>query len=213
MTSSALVRRSAFVCALIIGAAFYRPETAIAVDRSSQWTFASATLQDDAETASADASEFSFWDKPRALPALHFTDRKGRPLTLRAFRGRPILLNIWAPWCIPCRKEMPALDQLQAEVGASHLLVLPLSIDRRGLAAVEKFYEQNRLTSLGIYLDRSGDAASELDTVGVPMTLLIDRSGQEVGRRLGGLSWDDPKVVAVIRKRLGLQNHTATLRP
>jgi hypothetical protein len=99
---------------------------------------------------------------------------------------------------------MPALDRLQVEIGASTLLVLPLSIDRRGLPAVKKFYEDQRLTSLGIYIDQSGDAADALDMVGVPMTLLIDRDGREIGRRLGALEWDDPKIVALIRQHLGL---------
>jgi thiol-disulfide isomerase/thioredoxin len=175
-------------------------------------TVTSVTATDD-EPLSADTSQFSFWDQPRALPAIAFTDRAGHAMTLAAFRGRPILLNIWAPWCIPCRKEMPALDKLQAEIGTSALTVLPLSIDRRGLGVVEQFYRDQHLASLGVYLDQSGEAAGELDTAGVPMTLLIDRDGREVGRRLGALDWDSRQVVALIDRRLGLPARAAALAP
>jgi thiol-disulfide isomerase/thioredoxin len=177
---------------------------ATATNPSQQQRVEALPATEDQGSASADTSEFSFWDHPRVVPEIQFDDRHGHPLTLKAFRGKPIILNIWAPWCIPCREEMPALDRLQAEIGAAHLHVLPLSVDRRGLPAVEKFYRDQRLTSLGIYLDQSGDAASRIDGDGVPMTLLIDRGGREVGRRLGALEWDDPKVVMLIRQRLGL---------
>lgn len=189
---------------LFAAVALYRVGTAFETDRSPQRPIAAAETPERTASTVPDAAAISFWNKPRALPDLQFADGDGRPVTLKALQGRPILLNIWAPWCIPCRQEMPALDRLQAEIGTSHLLVLPLSIDRRGLPAVRKFYEDKRLTSLGIYIDQSGEAASEIDNVGVPMTLLIDRDGREVGRRIGALEWDGPKIVALIRQHLGL---------
>jgi len=99
---------------------------------------------------------------------------------------------------------MPALDRLQAELGVSQLMVLPLSIDRQGLPVVKKFYEGLGLTSLGIYVDQSGNASSALNAVGVPTTLLIDRDGREIGRKIGPAEWDSPEVVALLRDHLGL---------
>src|SRR5229473_113080 len=124
--------------------------------------------------------------------------------SLADFRGRPVLLNIWATWCVPCRKEMPALDRLQTTIDKSKLLVLPLSIDRKGAPVIKQFYEELGLKVLVIYVDQSGKASSELSTVGVPTTLLIDRDGREIGRKVGPAEWDSPEMIALIREHLGL---------
>jgi thiol-disulfide isomerase/thioredoxin len=157
-----------------------------------------------AATASADAFSFSFLDQPRSLPDIRFVDGEGRSLSLQEFRNRPVLLNIWATWCVPCRQEMPALDRLQADVGASELFVLALSIDRQGMPVVKKFYQELGVVSLGAYIDQAGEVSSELNTIGVPTTLLIDREGREIGRKVGAAEWDSREIVALIRARLGL---------
>ena len=162
-----------------------------------------AQLVEGAGPGSPDALRFSFYDQPRQLPEIRFTDAEGRERTLADFRGRPILLNIWATWCVPCRKEMPALDRLQAAVGDSELLVLPLSIDRQGVPVVKKFYDDLHLKTLGIYVDASGAASHALKVVGVPTTLLIDRDGREVGRKIGEAEWDSPDMVALLHQHLG----------
>jgi thiol-disulfide isomerase/thioredoxin len=158
----------------------------------------------DTESASSDAFKFSFLDQPRALPELRFVDGEGRALSPGDFRGRPIVLNIWATWCVPCRKEMPSLDRLQAGIDKSQLLVLPLSIDRQGASVVTRFYRELGLKALGIYVDQSGKASSDLNTVGVPTTLLIDRDGREIGRKIGPAEWDGPEMTALLREHLGL---------
>lgn len=152
----------------------------------------------------AQSFEFSFFDQPRPLPELRFVSGDGRALSLADFRGRPILLNVWATWCVPCRKEMPSLDRLQAKLGTSQLIVLPLSIDLQGLPVVRKFYAELGLTSLGTYLDQSGAAAAKVNAVGVPTTLLIDREGQEIGRKIGPAEWDSPETIALLRAHFGL---------
>src|SRR6266851_2630090 len=106
--------------------------------------------------------ELSVFDQPRALPEIHFADDQDHKLTLTDFRGTVVLLNIWATWCVPCRKEMPALDRLQAQLGGDDFVVLPLSIDRAGLPAVKRFYEELGLQKLGIYIDASGAASRAL---------------------------------------------------
>src|SRR2546427_178999 len=80
---------------------------------------------------------FSFPNQPMAVADLQFVDGTGKSISLSDFRGRPLLLNIWATWCLPCRKEMPSLDRLQAKFDPQKFLVLPLSIDRGGIPAVE----------------------------------------------------------------------------
>ncbi|MGH6894973.1 MAG: TlpA family protein disulfide reductase [Geminicoccaceae bacterium] len=142
---------------------------------------------------------FSALETPRELPELRFVDGDGREMTLEAFEGRTILLNIWATWCVPCREEMPALDRLQAKLGGPDFVVVPLSIDREGLPAVKAFYEELGLEALGIYVDQSGKASRQLGAVGIPTTLLVDSEGREVGRTLGPAEWDSDEIVEFLR--------------
>lgn len=141
-------------------------------------------------------------DPPAALPTLEFVDGDGRSMTLGDFRGRLVLLNVWATWCVPCRKEMPTLDRLQAKLGGPDFQVIALSIDRQGMAVVKPFYHDVGLTRLGIYIDQSGKATQLLHAVGVPMTVLIDRHGREVARKMGPAEWDSAEIIAMIRRHL-----------
>ena len=105
---------------------------------------------------SANPLALSVPDQPRPLPEIRFADDQGHELTLADFRGRVVLLNIWVAWCAPCRVEMPTLDRLHARFGGKYFLVIPLSIDREGVAAVKRFYDKLGLEKLGIYVDPSG---------------------------------------------------------
>jgi thiol-disulfide isomerase/thioredoxin len=136
---------------------------------------------------------------PRPLPPLRFEDGAGAVMTLADFRGRIVLLNLWATWCGPCRTEMPALDRLQTRMAGPDFTVVPLSIDHRGRDAVERFYRELGLTSLGIYIDRSGEAVYAVEVSGMPTSLLIDREGRELGRVIGSAPWDDAEMVARIK--------------
>jgi thiol-disulfide isomerase/thioredoxin len=142
------------------------------------------------------------FDPPRTVPAIRFTDADGRAQTLEDFRGRVELLDIWATWCGPCRAEMPALDRLEGKLGGASFGVLPVSIDRNGRAAVEPFYRALGIARLGVYLDPLGRGTSALAIPGVPTTLLIDRNGRELARKMGGAQWDSPPMTAFIRRFL-----------
>jgi len=146
--------------------------------------------------------ELSVFEQPREVPQIHFADAADRELTLADFRGKVVLLNIWATWCVPCRKELPALDRLQAKLGGDDFIVLPLSIDRAGLPAVQRFYGKLGLQKLGIYLDSAGAGSRGLGIPGVPTTLLIDRDGREVARKMGAAEWDGPEMAALIRRQI-----------
>ncbi|MBI3053629.1 MAG: TlpA family protein disulfide reductase [Betaproteobacteria bacterium] len=146
---------------------------------------------------------FTINSQPRVLPAIRFADAKERAMTLQDFRGKFVLLNVWATWCVPCRKEMPALDRLQAKLGGPGFEVVAISIDRDGLPAVQEFYLQTGIKQLRVYLDKSGEASANLGVVGLPTTLLIDRAGHELGRKIGPAEWDSPEVVTLIQGYLG----------
>lgn len=136
----------------------------------------------------------------KPIPELRFNDAAGHPHTLADFRGKVVLLNVWATWCEPCRKEMPALDRLQAELGGDRFQVVPLSVDQQGLPIAQRFYGEIGIKALPLYIDPTAKAAFTLDAAGLPVTLLVDRSGREIGRHLGAVQWDSPDVVAELRR-------------
>jgi thiol-disulfide isomerase/thioredoxin len=147
----------------------------------------------------------------KMLPVLGFTDAAQHALSLADFKGRPVLLNVWATWCAPCRQEMPSLDRLQVKLASSRFQVIAVSIDKRGLAVVQPFYRELELHSLAIYLDPSGKASTILGIEGVPATLLIDPEGREVGHKLGTLEWDSPNVIDALRKTFRLTDATPAM--
>ena len=135
---------------------------------------------------------------PRLLPEISFEDGQGRKHALAEFGGRAVLLNIWATWCVPCRKEMPALDRLEQKLGGPEFTVLALSIDTQGAVAVRRFYDEIGIRALAIYVDPTTRASDTLGVVGIPTTLLVDAQGREVGRRTGPAEWDSPEALALI---------------
>lgn len=141
--------------------------------------------------------------EPRALPELPFQDARGKPMSLADFRGKVVLLNVWATWCAPCRKEMPALDRVQQMLGGSGFEVVALSIDRGGVASVRPFYDEIGIRTLAIYVDPSTQAATKLKTIGIPTTLLVDREGRELWRKTGPAEWDGPKYLDTLRRHIG----------
>lgn len=145
---------------------------------------------------------FVMHETAQAVPELSFVDGEGRELSLAGFRGRTILLNIWATWCVPCRKEMPALDRLQGKLGGPGFEVVPLSIDHEGLPAVEAFYRELGLKDLGIYVDAAGKTIGKLAVIGIPTTLLINPEGLEVGRLAGPAEWDGPEMIEVLQQQV-----------
>ena len=146
---------------------------------------------------------FAATSAPMLVPELRFVDGAGRPRTLADFRGKAVLLNLWATWCVPCRKEMPALDRLQARLGGPGFEVVALSIDKKGLPVVQAFYAELGLKALAIYVDDSGSAVRAVGALGIPTTLLIDAQGREIGRAVGAKEWDTAAVVAEIEQRIG----------
>jgi thiol-disulfide isomerase/thioredoxin len=143
---------------------------------------------------------------PRTVPELAFRDGDARPVSLADFQGKVVLLNIWATWCGPCREEMPTLDRLQAELGGPDFQVVALSIDRAGLGVVSEFYDEVGIEHLAKYIDESGKASRQLNAVGLPTTLLIDREGREIARHVGPAEWDTPEMVAFLRRQLGRES-------
>lgn len=146
--------------------------------------------------------KFAASGSTRLMPDLRFVDGAGARRSLADFRGRVVLLNLWATWCVPCRKEMPALDRLQKALGGPEFEVLALSLDQGGVAAVGRFFKEFNIRSLQPYVDQNGDALAMLGSMGIPLTMLIDRDGRELWRILGPKEWDHPAAMDQIRGHL-----------
>lgn len=150
--------------------------------------------------ASLPAAAFNFAPtEPTPLPEITFFNGDGEERSLADFQGQVVVLNLWATWCAPCRREMPSLDRLQAQYGGEDLLVLPLSVDRGEQDKIQAFYDELGLTSLGIYHDPKAKANRTLRAPGLPTTVVIDRAGREVGRVLGHAEWDSDEAVELLQ--------------
>ena len=139
-------------------------------------------------------------EREAALPDFAFTDASGRQHTPRDFAGRGMVINLWATWCPPCVREMPALDALAAALRPDGIAVLPLSSDRGGLPVVQAFYQRTGLRHLGVWLDPGGAAGRALGARGLPTTVIVDRGGRERARLEGDAAWDAPDFIAAIRR-------------
>lgn len=142
---------------------------------------------------------FIFRKQPEVLPEVKFQDAEGRERTLADWHGKVVLLNLWATWCLPCRKEMPTLEKLQKEMGSDRFQVVAVSVDRTGVAGARKFLDEAGLDGLTLYADPSARMGAALRAAGLPATLLLDREGREIGRLLGPAEWDSEDARALIR--------------
>lgn len=151
------------------------------------------------ELATGSVARFALAKEPKTLPDLAFTDADDKPLKLGDYKGKTVLLNFWATWCAPCVKEMPSLDRLQAALGKDKFVVLPLSLDGPSRPKVAPFYEDKKLTNLGIYFDKGKKVLGAVDVSVLPTSILIDAEGRELGRLEGEADWDKPEALALMK--------------
>ena len=141
------------------------------------------------------------------VPDLAFKDAEGRARTLKDWRGRTVLLNLWATWCVPCRREMPALDALEADLGGPNFKVVAINIDTRDPAKPLAFLKQVGVTHLAYYSDPSAKAFQDLKLAGkafgMPTTLIVDPSGCEIGEMAGPAQWASADGVKLMRAAIG----------
>jgi thiol-disulfide isomerase/thioredoxin len=146
-------------------------------------------------------------DEPRGIPALAFKDADGASRTLADWRGRAVLFNLWATWCVPCRKEMPALDALQARLGGPRFDVVAVNIDTRDPAKPKAWLANAGVNQLAYYADPSAKVFQELKLAdrafGMPTTLLVDANGCEVGTLAGPAEWASDDAIKLIGALIG----------
>ena len=151
-----------------------------------------------AEPDTIKPGEFIPASPPQPAPEVSFADLKGNWVALADFKGKLVLINLWATWCQPCLKEMPSLEKLQGSSG-DRLTVAAVSEDRGGKGIVEPFLAKLGLDKVKIYLDPKSAVGHAFSVRGLPTTLLIDPTGQLVGRVEGAAEWDSEKMAKVLQ--------------
>jgi len=139
--------------------------------------------------------------EPPAQPTTVFRTEAGDEVTLEQFRGKVVMVNIWATWCAPCVKEMPSLDRLEALLGSDQFEVVAITLDRN-VEDARTFYDAHGLTHLKLYQERTLAIGSALGARGVPITVLYDVDGNELARLSNGAEWDSPEALALVREVL-----------
>jgi thiol-disulfide isomerase/thioredoxin len=137
-------------------------------------------------------------DRP-AVPDIAFKDARGGDLSLGKWKGRVALVNLWATWCAPCRKEMLTLADLQKQLGSKDFEVVAVSVDRKGIAASSAYLKETGADNLGLYVDDTTKTLDDLQGLGLPLTVLVDRKGREIGRLLGPAEWNSPEAIALVK--------------
>ena len=146
----------------------------------------------------------------RGYASLAFKDAQGADLTIADFKGKALLVNFWASWCVPCREEMPALDALASKYNSDQFMVLPINLDigSNGLGKAEAFLADNAFANLPLYADNTFAAFDRLKqqavAVGLPATLILDEDGCELAVLQGPAEWNTPDGEAVVQALVGL---------
>ena len=140
--------------------------------------------------------------QPKDIAAFSFADGTGAVKDLSNWKGRVVLLNLWATWCAPCRKEMPELSKLQKLMGNAEFEVVALSEDLKGAEASSAFLKENGVDNLALYIDPKATALAAFQSVGLPTTVLIDRNGKELGRLLGPADWASAEAQNLVKAAL-----------
>ncbi len=150
------------------------------------------------ELREGDMRKLNFHSEPRAVGTAEFTDPEGGTHRLADYRGQVLLVNFWATWCAPCRKEMPTLEALQKALGGEDFQVVTIATGRNQPAAITRFFAEAGVENLPILLDARSTLAREMAVFGLPATVLIDREGMEIARLTGDADWATESALAVI---------------
>ncbi len=132
-------------------------------------------------------------------PPVNFYDADGKAMSLNDFRGRYVLVNLWATWCGPCINELPSLVRLQAELPQDRITVLPIDLEKHESQKVVEFLERTKIEGLPIYIDRDFSAMRGFAANELPLTILIDSEGREIARAAGEQKWDHADTIGYLK--------------
>jgi thiol-disulfide isomerase/thioredoxin len=162
-----------------------------------------ATAKRIAPLAHGEVAALTMASKPLKLPDLAFEDADGKPKKLSDWQGKTVLVNLWATWCVPCRKEMPALDRLQTRLKGPNFEVVAINVDTRDPEKPKSFLKDANLTALGYFNDQKAKVFQDLRAIGralgMPTSVLVDAKGCEIATIAGPAEWDSDDAIKLIR--------------
>jgi thiol-disulfide isomerase/thioredoxin len=139
------------------------------------------------------------WAKSNSIVSLvRYFDEAGQETDLSTYRGKTVVLNFWATWCAPCRKEMPSLSELQNELGDEAFEVVTIATMRNSPKSIQSFFEKIGVSNLSLHNDPKGALSRSMGVLGLPTTLIVSKSGEEIGRLLGDADWASPEAIALM---------------
>ncbi|GGE51460.1 TlpA disulfide reductase family protein [Actibacterium pelagium] len=162
---------------------------------------ANATLADMAAVEAlreGDMKKLNFHSEAKPVADVGLVDIEDQPVSLSEHGGKIVLLNFWATWCAPCRKEMPALNRLQQQLGGDDFAVVTVATGHNPVPGINRFFDQNELTDLPKWRDPKQQFAREMGVLGLPVTMVLDRDGQEIARLIGDAVWDSESAIAIL---------------
>ncbi|WP_296422589.1 TlpA disulfide reductase family protein [Yoonia sp.] len=151
-----------------------------------------------ADLRTGDMRKLNLHSTPIASSDIPFTGEDGREMTLADYRGQYVVVNFWATWCAPCRKEMPHLSALQTALGGDDLQVVTIATGRNPRPAMERFLAEINVDNLPLHTDARQSLARSLGVLGLPVTIILDREGHEIGRLQGDADWSSDSALAIM---------------
>lgn len=163
-------------------------------------TGGSADMTAAAELRTGDMKKLNFHPEPRPASSKPFVTPDESTVSLEDYRGKVVLLNFWATWCPPCRKEMPMLEEIARDLNGDDFAVVTLATGRNAQHAITAFFNEIGVETLPEYRDPTQDIAREMAVLGLPVTVLIDREGREIARMTGDADWSSESARAVLNE-------------
>ena len=181
-----------------LGAILYGAATLSATPAAAEITEAERAALMEARTG--DMKKLVIHKEARPKLERAFQAKNGGAVTMDRFAGKVTVVNFWATWCPPCRKEMPYLDQLHADISGDEFEVVAIALDRASVEKIEDFFFSIDSENLTIYRDPTLRLGTEAGVLGMPVTIVLDREGREVARLQGEAKWDGPEAKDMIRR-------------
>tara|TARA_B100000963_G_C22624703_1_gene671716 strand:- start:1350 stop:1784 length:435 start_codon:yes stop_codon:yes gene_type:complete len=140
-------------------------------------------------------------EKSKDLPNLEIINKKGNKIIFTDFSSKLTLINFWATWCAPCKKELPKLDSLYEQISSNQLNIILINIESLKYNKIQTFFDEIKVKNLDSFFDIKLKLTKELKLRGIPITLIIDSNGKEIGRIIGDLNFTDPRFISWINNQ------------